>query len=316
MLKVVFCGTPDISTECLQTLFDLPSVEVVCVISQPDRPSGRGNKLKSPEVVELANSLGLKTFQTQNINKEPEFLEELESLKPDLFIVFAFAQFLGKRVLSLPRLGCFNIHTSLLPIYRGAAPIHYAVLNADKQTGVSIQKMVKKMDAGDICCDSTIPLSVDETTESLYIKLKSLASTLLTDFINSADNNTLSFKQQDESQASFAPTIKKDEGYIDFGSESAINIERKMRAFTPWPGIQFLLNNKRCKILKLKVSDSKLKPSQVLITKESFIIGCLNGSIELLKIQIEGKQAVDVSTWINGLQGQSPIICSISKDQQ
>jgi len=316
VLKVVFCGTPDISTECLQTLFELPNVEIIYVISQPDRPSGRGNKLKSPEVIELATTLGLKTFQTQNINKEPKFLSELESLKPDLFVVFAFAQFLGKKVLSLPRLGCFNIHTSLLPLYRGAAPIHYAILNGDVQTGVSIQKMVKQMDAGDICCDLALPISIDETTESLYVKLKSLASTLLKDFINSADNNTLSFKQQDESQASFAPTIKKDEGYIDFNSESAITIERKIRAFTPWPGIQFLLNNKRCKILKLKVSDEKIKPSQVLITKESFFIGCLNGSIELLKIQIEGKQAVDVSTWINGLQGQTPIISAIPKDQQ
>lgn len=315
MLKVVFCGTPDISTECLQTLFDLPNAEVIYVISQPDRPSGRGNKLKSPEVIELANKLGLKTFQTQNINKEAEFLDELDSLKPDLFIVFAFAQFLGKRVLSLPRLGCFNIHTSLLPLYRGAAPIHYAILNGDKQTGVSIQKMVKQMDAGDICCDISVSIDQDETTESLYLKLKSLASSLLSKFISSAHGNSLSFQQQDESQASFAPTIKKDEGYIDFEAETAVAIERKIRAFTPWPGIQFLLNDKRCKILKLKLSDKQLQPSQILLTKNALAIGCLEGSIELLTIQVEGKQAVEVSTWINGLQGQVPTISSISKDQ-
>lgn len=315
MLKVVFCGTPDISTECLQTLFDLPNTEVIYVISQPDRPSGRGNKLKSPEVIELADKLGLKTFQTQNINKEAEFLNQLDSLKPDLFIVFAFAQFLGKRVLSLPRLGCFNIHTSLLPFYRGAAPIHYAILNGDERTGVSIQKMVKQMDAGDICCDISVSIDQDETTESLYLKLKSLASNLLSKFITSVHDNSLSFQQQDESHASFAPTIKKDEGYIDFETETAVAIERKIRAFTPWPGIQFLLNDKRCKILKLKLSDKQLQPSQILLTKNALLIGCLKGSIELLTIQVEGKQAVEVSTWINGLQGQVPTISSISKDQ-
>ncbi len=160
MLKVVFCGTPDISTNCLQKLHDNKEVEILYVVSQPDRPSGRGKKLKSPEVVELANKLGLNVFQTPNLNKETDFLTKLKHLDPDCFVVFAFAQFLSSKVLELPKLGCFNIHTSLLPKYRGAAPIHYAILNGDTATGVSIQKMVKKMDAGDIGYSASIKLQV------------------------------------------------------------------------------------------------------------------------------------------------------------
>lgn len=314
MLKVIFCGTPDISTLALKALIEHPEVEIQYVISQPDRPSGRGNHLKSPEVIELAKSMGIRTFQTQNINKEIDFLNTLEALKPDLFIVFAFAQFLGKRVLSLPKLGCFNIHTSLLPRYRGAAPIHYAILNGDSHTGVSIQKMVKQMDAGDICLDQQIDISSGETTESLYEKLKVLASKTIVDFINATIGHSLTFRPQDESLASFAPTIKKDEGYIDFQIERADGIERKLRAFTPWPGVQCLVNNKRCKILALKQSDRTLEPGQIYMTKDQFFIGCLGGCVELLKVQLEGKQAVDIATWINGLQGQMPVIGAIKKD--
>ncbi|MBH47973.1 MAG: methionyl-tRNA formyltransferase, partial [Halobacteriovorax sp.] len=221
MLKVVFCGTPDIAVPTLMTLNANPNVEIVQVVSQPDRPSGRGNKLKSPEVIECAKKLELPFFQCTNLNKEADFLTSLEALKPDIFIVFAFAQFLGKRVLSLPKLGCFNIHTSLLPRHRGAAPIHYGIWCGDKIGGVSIQRMVKEMDAGDICVASSLDIHVDETTPSLYERLKILAPDCTEQLISDILGNTLTFTKQDSAQITFAPTIKKEEGYLNPSFHSA-----------------------------------------------------------------------------------------------
>ena len=313
MLKVVFCGTPDIAVPTLVTLNAHPLVEVVHVISQPDRPSGRGNKLKSPEVVDCARELGLNIFQCDNLNREPEFLDQLETLKPDFFIVFAFAQFLGKRVLSLPRLGCFNIHTSLLPRHRGAAPIHYGVWCGDKIGGVSIQKMVKEMDAGDICVSTSIDILSNDTTPSLYEKLKALAPTCVETLIDNISSDSLQFTPQDSANITFAPTIKKEQGYLDPQIHSAVEVERMVRAFKPWPGVQLLFNQKRCKLLSVKMAEPSLAAGELTIINDNLYLGCKTGTIQLLEFQLEGKKATSARDWINGIQGKLPTISSIQE---
>src|SRR5690606_6513473 len=182
-------------------------------------------------------------------NKEEEFLAQLESMKLDGMVVLAFAQFLGSRLLNMSRLGCFNIHTSILPKYRGAAPIQYALLNGDKKTGVSIQKMVKKMDAGDLVWSDEVDISENETGGMLYTRLKFQAALSLSNFLNNIDS--LTFTPQREEDVSFAPTLKKEDGFLDFENKSFQQIFNQIRALKPWPGSFCFLNSKRLKVFEI-----------------------------------------------------------------
>lgn len=316
MLRVVYCGTPDIAVTSLEAIASHPNIKIDFVISQPDRPAGRGQKLKSPEVIEKARALGLETFQTDNLNREEEFLSRLESNPPDLFIVFAFAQFLGKRVLNLSRMGCFNIHTSLLPRHRGAAPIHYGIWCGDKVGGVSIQRMVKKMDAGDICHAIETPIGERETTPELYARLKNLAAQACTEFLSNALNDRLGFTAQDESLVTFAPTIKKEDGLIDPTKLSATEVDRRVRAFKPWPGVQVLLGSKRCKLDEVIPASAKVSAGMLKRDGSKLYLGCLDSSIEIIRLQIEGKPIVEASAWLNGQQGELPTVSSLGEKNE
>ncbi len=313
MLRVVFCGTPDIAVPTLEELARHPLVEIVSVVSQPDRPAGRGNQLKSPEVVVAAKHLNLAVHQSANINRDEEFLKQLESDPPDLFIVFAFAQFLGKRVLNIPRRGCFNIHTSLLPRHRGAAPIHYGIWKGDRLGGVSIQRMVKQMDAGDVCFAAETPIHPTDTTPILYDRLKSLAAQTIDPFITAMAHDRLVFQAQEESQASFAPTIKKEDGFIDPLKHSAVEIERRVRAFQPWPGVQIMLGDKRCKLLEVNVASHTVAPGQLKRLGRQLFLGCHDSCLEVLRLQPEGKAPLGAGDWLNGQQAELPTIKSLAE---
>lgn len=310
--KVVFFGTPDFSVSSLKVLADHNSIEMVNIISMPDRPAGRGKKLQSPAVISFAKENQLPFFQTSNINKEVEFLDSLEAQDIDFFVVIAFAQFLGKRLLDIPRLGAFNIHTSLLPKYRGAAPIQYALLNGDEYTGVSIQKMVKKMDAGDIVYEHKVPIDLDETCDLLFKKLEKEAAHGLETFINNliSSNEEISYKKQDEENVSFAPTIDKKDGLIDPFHFSSDQIYNRFRAYYPWPGTFLFINeNTRLKIKKLIPSDKEIAPGTFLIDSSNLYLGTKSGSIQLLEVQLDGKKAVSDKDFINTLKSkQSDLI--------
>ncbi len=300
-LKTVFFGTPDFSVPSLELLANHSNIELVSVVSMPDRPSGRGQNVKSPEVIQFAKQAKINFFQTENINKEKEFIETLKNQQIDLFIVLAFAQFLGEELLELPTLGCFNIHTSLLPKYRGAAPIQYALLNGDTSTGVSIQKMVKKMDAGDLALSSPIEISPTESGGQLYTRLKFQAALSLNDFILNTVEEKIEFVPQDESKVTFAPTLKKEDGFLSFKDETYENIFNKLRAFDPWPGIYFFLDKKRVKVFEIEKSLENLQPGQMKLTSTSILIGCQDSTLSLLTIQIEGKKKSKASAIVNGL---------------
>jgi len=304
--NVVFCGTPDFSVPSLELLNNHPHINLKYVVSMPDRPAGRGQKLQSPPVVEYAKNNKVKIFQTANINKEEEFLTELENSDIDFFVVLAFAQFLGSRVLNLPKQGCYNIHTSLLPKYRGAAPIQYALLNGDKSTGVSIQKMVKKMDAGDLVKDQPLDISHTETGGQLYTRLKFQAALTLNDLINDILAGTVSAIAQNEEEVSFAPTLKKDDGHIKFSEESFDAIWNKVRALKPWPGTFCFLNKKRLKVIEIEEYPSlKLSPGEFKLHDKKMLIGCADKTIRLGFVQLEGKKACADTNLANGLQNNA-----------
>lgn len=303
-LKAVFFGTPDFSVPALDLLNNHTGVDLLAVVSMPDRKAGRGYQLKSPEVIEYAKANKINFFQTENINQEEDYHQIIA--KADVFIVLAFAQFLNQKVLDLPKLGCFNIHTSLLPKYRGAAPIQYAILNGDQSTGVSIQKMVKKMDAGDIALSHPVEIHPDETGGQLYTKLKFQAALCLNDFIWKLINNEIKYKVQDESQVSFAPTLKREDGKIDL-NQNFETIKNQVRGLFPWPGTFCFLNQKRLKVFHIEKAEKKLNPGQVDISLGQLLVGCKDGSIRLSEIQLEGKKASSDSELINGLK-QTPDI--------
>lgn len=301
-LNIVFFGTPDFSVPSLEILANHPHINIKHVISMPDRKAGRGMELKSPEVIDYAKQHKIPFFQTENINKEGEFIKTLESEKIDAFIVLAFAQFLGAKVLSLPNLGCFNIHTSLLPKYRGAAPIQYALLNGDSSTGVSIQRMVKKMDAGDLGWSHEVTINDGETGGQLYTRLKFQAALALNDFVYALKNNSVTYEKQDESQVSFAPTLKREDGFLDFKNQKFETILNKVCALYPWPGTYCFLDKKRMKVFSISKSSSKLAPGEINIKNSHLLVGCLDQTVRLNQIQLEGKKACSDIELLNGLK--------------
>lgn len=300
--RVAFCGTPDFSVPTLDLLSNHPHVDLVKVISMPDRPAGRGMELKSPEVIEFAKAKKIPFFQTENINKESEMLKELKDANLDFVVVLAFAQFLGSEMLNMGKYGCFNIHTSVLPKYRGAAPIQYALLNGDTETGVSIQKMVKKMDAGDLVHFHTVKIAPTENGGQLYTRLKFQAALAMNDLIHKLLQNEVTYTVQDEAHVSFAPTLKKEDGALNFKDQTVSQILNRIRAFDPWPGTYCFLNGKRMKILEAEKYHAKLAPGKAQNDLGSLVVGCLDGSLRLLSVQLEGKKSCSDRELLNGIK--------------
>ena len=302
--RVAFCGTPDFSVPTLDLLSNHPHVDLVKVISMPDRPAGRGMEMKSPEVIEFAKAKKLSFFQTENINKEPEMIKELKALDLDFIVVLAFAQFLGTEMLNMGKHGCFNIHTSVLPKYRGAAPIQYALINGDAETGVSIQKMVKKMDAGDLVHFHTVKIASTENGGQLYTRLKFQAALSMNDFIHKLLNNEVTYTPQDESKVSFAPTLKKEDGLLNFKDKTVAGILNLIRALDPWHGTYCFLNGKRLKVLEAEKYHAKLSPGVAKNDMGSLAVGCQDGSLRLTQVQLEGKKPCSDRELLNGIKSE------------
>lgn len=301
-LKVAYCGTPDFSVPTLDLLHSHPHIDLRYVISMPDRPAGRGMELRSPEVIEFCKDKKIPFFQTENINKEPEFLKKLKDEHLDFVVVLAFAQFLGAEMLNMGRIGCFNIHTSILPKYRGAAPIQYALLNGDTETGVSIQKMVKKMDAGELVHFHNVSIAQTETGGQLYTKLKYQAALSMNDLIQKVLDNKVTFTPQDESKVSFAPTLKKEDGLLKFTEKSVQEILNQIRALDPWPGTYCTLNGKRMKVLAAEKYHAKATPGSARNDLGSLVVGCKDGALRLSEVQLEGKKPCSDKELLNGIK--------------
>ena len=302
MIKTAFFGTPEICLPTLRSLYNNPQIQLNCIVTMPDRKAGRGMKMKTPAVAQFALDYNIELIQTARINNEEEFWAQKAKAGIDLIIVFAFAQFLSERILKLPKLGCFNIHTSLLPQYRGAAPIQYALLNGDRETGISIQKMIKKMDAGDIAVAQTVAIDPADNASSLHDKLMNKTPATVSLFIDQIINDTLSFTTQNEADVSFAHAISKKDGQVNFATETLTQIQNRLRAFDPWPGVFCYLNGKQLKILEISPSDISLAPGKCDTSHGFLLVGAADKTIRIKNLQLEGKKPCLDHDLLNGMR--------------
>ncbi|MCF6776300.1 methionyl-tRNA formyltransferase [Thiotrichales bacterium 19X7-9] len=301
-LSVVFAGTPDIAATVLTDLIQSNSVNIIAAYTQPDRAAGRGKKLKESPVKTIAKTHNIAIFQPSSFKKEPQAIEQLKLLNPDLMIVIAYGLILPQTVLDIPKYGCINIHVSLLPKWRGAAPIQRAIEFGDKETGVSIMQMDQNLDTGDILNTVNCEISKDDTAQSLHDKLAKLSITPLIKTIDQIQHNSLSPSKQDNTKATYAEKITKSEGKINW-NQSAVEIERKIRAFTPWPGTYTLINGENVKLFDANLVEQthKYKPGTVInLSKKDIQIATGNGILAITKLQFPGKKPMSLSEIING----------------
>ena len=243
-MRVVFMGTPDFSVPALEKIAD--KHEVVAVVTQQDRPKGRGHKMQFTPIKEKAVELNIPVYQPEKV-KNPEFVQVLKELKPDVIVVIAFGQILSKEILDLPKYGCINVHASLLPEYRGAAPIQWAVIDGKKESGVTTMYMAEGLDTGDIIDKKIVELDKKETGGSLFDKLAITGGSLILETLEKLENNTAVTIPQDDDKSTYAGKITKELGHIDF-TKSAEEIERLIRGLNPWPSAFTYLDEKVLKI--------------------------------------------------------------------
>lgn len=296
MTKVVFMGSPDFSLACLRAL--AKHYDVAGVVTQPDRASGRGRELKSPPVKTLALELGSPVMQPEKL-RAPEAMEQLRVWAPDLIVVAAFGQILKKDVLDLPRHGCINVHASLLPRWRGAAPIHAAILAGDEETGVTIMRMDIGLDTGPMLTKRSMRLTRDDTAGSVFQALSQLGADLLIETLPGWIAGEIKPQAQDDSLATYAPMMKKEEGKLDF-THDVNELERRVRAFNPWPGAFMNIDGTILKIHRAHVGAGNVEEGQRLIVQDQPAVGARSGLLILDEVQPAGKKPMSGKSFLAG----------------
>lgn len=298
-MKVIFAGTAPLGIPTLRALSG--KHEVLAVFTQPDRPAGRGLKLRPPPIKEVALELGLPVYQPEKINRE---VETVQSLKPEVILVVAFGQFLSKRLLAVPPLGCINLHASLLPKYRGAAPIQWALINGETVTGLTTFLLTEEMDAGDILLQESIAISEEDTAVTLHEKLAQLGPGIVLRTLAGLENNTLMPRPQDHSQATFAPKIESKLGQIDW-AQPARRIFNLVRGLAP--GAYTFFEGQLLKIYASQVvkSSSIFEPGRVIdLGPKGPIVRCGENALELIEVQPAGKRRMSGRDFVNGYKIQ------------
>lgn len=303
-MKIVYMGTPDFAVPPLAALVKA-GYEVTAVITQPDKPKGRGKTLLPTPVKEEAMKHEITVYQPQKV-RDPEFVKVLKNLAPDMIVVAAFGQIIPKEILDMPKYGCINIHASLLPKYRGAAPIQQAVIDGEKESGVTIMKMGMGLDTGDMISQAVVTLSEDETGGSLFDRLAETGASLLIQTIPSIENGTATYtKQPEESPTPYAAMITKKMGLLDF-SRNAEVLERLVRGMNPWPSAYTYLNNKTLKVWKAAVEDAesgKVAPGTIVgVDKKGIHVACGEKILVLQEVQLEGKKRMETNAFLRGYQ--------------
>lgn len=301
-MRIVFMGTPDFAVGSLQALCESGKHEILAVVTQPDRPKGRGNKLLQTPVKEYALEQGLTVYQPQKV-KTPEFVELLHELQPELIVVAAFGQFLSKEILELPKYGCINVHASLLPKYRGAAPIQYAIIKGEKESGVTIMQMDIGMDTGAMLDKVVVPIEENTTMGDLHDALREQGATLLLQVIDKIATGTAVAEPQDDAQATYATLLDRSMEHIDW-SKTAQEVHNLIRGFNPAPStFTKLPNGKSLKIWGSKITDksSTAAAGTVIETgKHSFFVACGEGVLEITEVQPESKKRMLAQVFLNG----------------
>nr|WP_304259913.1 methionyl-tRNA formyltransferase [Phascolarctobacterium succinatutens] len=301
-MRIVFMGTPDFAVGSLQALCESGKHEILAVVTQPDRPKGRGNKLLQTPVKEYALEQGLTVYQPQKV-KNPEFVELLHELQPELIVVAAFGQFLSKEILELPKYGCINVHASLLPKYRGAAPIQYAIIKGEKESGVTIMQMDIGMDTGAMLDKVVVPIAENTTMGELHDALREQGAALLLEVIDKIAAGTAVAEPQDDAQATYATLLDRSMEHIDW-SKTAQEVHNLIRGFNPAPStFTKLPNGKSLKIWGSKMTDksSAAAAGTVIETgKHSFFVACGEGVLEITEVQPESKKRMPAQVFLNG----------------
>ncbi|MBE0681313.1 MAG: methionyl-tRNA formyltransferase [Anaerolineales bacterium] len=296
-IKIVFMGSPDFALPTLQAL--ARNYQVVGVVTQPDRASGRGRELKAPPIKTLALELNIPVIQPQRL-REPEALPLLQAWNPDLIVVAAFGQILKKEVLELPKFGCINVHASLLPRWRGAAPINAAILAGDEETGVTIMKMNAGLDTGPMLAKKSIRIRRDDTAGSVLQTLSTLGANLLIETLPDYLTGKITPAPQSEEGATYAPMLKKQDGLLDF-TQPAIELERRVRAMNPWPGAWFEWNGNVLKVTRASISEGK---GLSIGTRFKFdgrpAVMSVDGALVLDEVQPAGKKPMSGKSFLAG----------------
>lgn len=298
-LKVIFMGTPDFAVPSLKAVHE--HHDVIAVITQPDRPKGRGQKLMPSPVKKFALERQLSIYQPEKI-KIPEFEAILNNLQPDLIIVVAFGQILSKYILDIPKLGCINVHASLLPYYRGAAPIHWAIINGESKTGVTIMFMDEGLDTGDMILTKEVEITEEMITGELHDKLMDAGATLLLETIEQLQQKTAKRIPQNHAISNYAPLLKKQTEEIDW-SLSAVQIHNLVRGLNPWPVARCMFHDKRLKIWQARVyegSSTEVPGTIVELSKNGFVVATGNGLLEICEIQPANKRRMSAKDYVCG----------------
>lgn len=306
-LKVLFMGTPDFAATILEEI--LAAYSVLGVVTQPDKPKGRGKELVYSPVKELALKHDLPVYQPIKV-KEPEFLEEVEKLQPDVIVVAAFGQILPKALLDIPKHGCINVHASLLPKYRGAAPIQYSVIDGEKETGITIMYMDIGLDTGDIILQDVVPISAKETGGSLFDKMAEQGAASIIKALKQIEAGEVNRIPQDNEKATYVKMISKEMGRLDF-TKSAIQLERLIRGLNPWPSAYTFLDGKSLKFWQAETEDisegQKLEfegytPGTVVeVRNNELVIMTGEGLLVVKELQLEGKKRMPADAFLRGV---------------
>lgn len=305
-MRIIFMGTPDFAVQVLQALLQSEH-EVIGVYTQPDKPKGRGKSMQYTPVKELALEHQIPVYQPTKI-REPQVIEELKQLKPDVIVVVAFGQILPEAVLQIPPYGCVNVHASLLPKYRGAAPIQWAILDGEQESGVTTMYMAKGLDTGDMIEQTVVPIAPKETGGSYHDKLAAAGAELCLSTLHKLENGTAERIPQDDEQSCYAHMLNKSMGNLDF-HKSAVELERFIRGLNPWPSAYSKINGKNIKIYEADIvaeealsdSDKREEAGMVLaVDKQTFLVRCGDGALKIRSLQLEGKKRMDTAAFLLG----------------
>lgn len=297
-LRVIFMGTPRFACPTLEKLMDCGD-DIVAVVTQPDRPSGRGQKTVPPPVKELARRYGLTILQPPRV-RAPEFIEAVREMNPDIIVVVAFGQILPKALLEIPVHGCVNVHASLLPRYRGAAPINWCIINGETETGVTTMRMDVGLDTGDMLLKKTTPIGPDEDTASLHDRLSLMGAEALHETLDLMSRGMLVPEKQEDSLSCYAPMLKKEDGLIDW-TRDPLAIRNLVRGMNPWPGAFTSLEGKSLKIFRVRTAEGSGPPGAVLAAgRDGIEVACNGGSLLLDELQLEGKKRLSAGDFLAG----------------
>jgi methionyl-tRNA formyltransferase len=300
-MNVVFCGTPRFAVPSLNKLVEA-GFAVSLVVTQPDKPRGRGLELAFSPVKQAAVELGLPVIQPEKIKNNDQLRSRLNALRPEAIVVVGYGRIIPQWMIDLPPLGNLNVHASLLPKYRGAAPIQWAIASGESITGVTIMRIDAGLDTGDILLQQETPILVEDTAETLAPRLAQIGANLMIETLRGLESGNIAAKPQDHSKASLAPILRKEDGLIDF-KRAAVEIWNRLRGFQPWPGAYTSFRGKHLQIHAAKPLPSvhNLSPAEIAVKEDHLIVGCGNDSaLEITELQLEGKKRVSARDFIHG----------------